>query len=357
MSKPLFTAAELATHEQALAVLETKWRAGNFDKYWEQRKATHATHNLEETRRAQARPDEYLDALLILVGHRGGKYVEFDDAFTNSDNSEYRLAVQEVDTPENRRSLFTILKALTEVPRSWATSAFLRFLRGTGKQKDAKYHGAGTFGVRYGWKEEEVKAICQVLTGGGYDRHTPYSSVIMSYADVAEEIHEDDPDYEVVDYGTQFVATRATRDTAFLEKLCSILDSRGLGPTPAPADEKPKKDRKVKVFHTGDIIKKSNLRDLPLPAHVRIPIERQDAATKQWVDSTIEKIVTGLGNGRYSYAVIQPGKNSNTAYPDGSYSMGSKEDLFGATFLGEWKGKVSKDKTMRINFYYRRKQS
>jgi len=357
MSQPLFSLDELTAHKQALAALDAKWRdgqgQGNFNKYWEQKQATERAHQVEQTRRAQARPEEYLDALLVLVGNCGGQYVEFDDAFAKSAEPKYRLAVQTANTPETRRDLFTILKALTEVPRSWATSAFLRFLRGTGKQKDSKYHGAGTFGIRYGWKEEEVKNICSVLTEGGW-RQNPYCAAIMSYADVEEEIR-DDPDFEVVDRSAKFSATRADRDVSFLEKLCTILDGWGLGPVPTPADVKPKKDRKPKIFHSGDIIKKSNLRDLPLPAHVRIPIERLDEPTKQWVDATIEKVVTTLIDGGYCYAVVQPG--NKIAYPDSAYSIGSKTDLIGATFLGEWQGDIAKKKTMRVTFHYRRKQS
>jgi len=324
------------------------------DTPWEEMARLRQAQQIVKVRRAQARYEEYLDGLLILVGNRGASYIAFDVIFEKSDDPEYRKAVTAVDTVETRRNLFTILKALTEVPRSWATSAFLRFLRGMGKQKDTKYHGMGTFGQRYGWKEEEVKSICLTLTAQEWGSN-PYSAVLMSYADVESEIREEDPNYVVTSYSATFSATRATRDVDFLNKLCSLLDSRGLGPVPTPADVKPKKDRKTKVFHSGDIINKSSLRDLPLPAHVMLPITRLDSATNQWVDSTIEHVVTELVPGRYRYAVVTK-PDSKIAYPTGSYDFRPKDDLIGATFLGEWDGSIDKTKKVTTNSYYQRKK-
>ena len=358
MSNPLFTKEEIAAHQRKLGELEMAWQTardngGSFENYWSQRTALQRGHEIEETRRAQKRPHEFLDALLLLVSSRGVEYVEFNAAFSNSSDPDYRKRITLANTPETRRNLFTILKALSEIPKSWATSAFIRFLRGTGKQKDAKYHGAGTFGVRYGWKEEEVQAICQVLTGNRWSNN-PYCRMLMTYVDVESEIAEEDPDYDLVDYDAKFSATRANRDVAFISALCEILDAQGLGPVPVAAEEKPKKERKVKQFHSGDVIKKSNLRDLPLPAHVSLPIERLDEASKQWLKSTLEIVVTGLLPGRYTFAVIKPG--GNIAYTTSNYTSrygDYKDHLIGATFLGEWSGKIDNKKHLKINYQCR----
>lgn len=370
MSKPLFSAVELKAHEDAQQALEAKRdrdrpSGGSWDTYWKQREALNNAHEIETARRAQARAQEFLDALIVLVGNRGAKYLEFEAAFEESDTIDVRNAIRDANTPEARRALYTILKALTEIPKSWATSAFMRFLRGTGKQKDSKYHGAGTFGVLFGWKEGEVKNICEVITGRG-----PFSRVLMSYANMYDEITDaanksynmdvDDPDYVEVDHNARNFATNVARDTDFLNKLCQMLDAQGLGDVPTPADAKPKKVRKIKQFHSGDIITKSNLRDLPLPAHVRIPVERRDDENSvagqpfKWLDATIEQVVIQLGTGEYTYAIVPPGKGK-TAYPrHKSYpTTAHKRSLEGATFLGEWDGKIEKTKTMDIKFYYR----
>ncbi|RJR12835.1 hypothetical protein C4588_01665 [Candidatus Parcubacteria bacterium] len=349
MPNPLFSPAELNEFSNKKALLE---KEPNWERRWSQIRAIESSFEILQKRRAQERADEYLNALLILVGTRGATYVNFELAFSDSDSSEILDALKDADTPETRRNLYTLLKALSEIPKTWAMSAFVRFLRGTGKQKDAKYHGAGYFGVSYGWKEDEVSNICRILT----DR-TPYSKVLMSYADVQEEIDRADPDYEIVDRSDRFAATRVERDKEFLETLCEMLEQRGLAAPATPAEAKPKQPRKVKVFKSGDIIKKSTMRDMPLPAEVRLQIEKLDTASNQWLASTLDVVVTSL-NGYYSYAVVPPG--SKTAYyTGGCYNSLRKEDLIGAIFLREWDGKVesSEKKTVKLNFNWRRKSS
>lgn len=356
MSNPLFTAAEEAAHTSKINALRQKYytNQNDYSRYSAESAAVENAHRIEEVRRAQARAEEFLDALIVLVGSRGANYVDFESAFSQSSDPEYRKAVMAYNTPEARRNLYTILKALTEIPKSWATSAFVRFLRGNGKQKGAKYHGAGYFGVLYGWKEEEVHSIANILTGDRWGTRHSYCQVLMRYADVEQEIREQDPDYEVVDYNAHFYATRAERDIKFINKLCEMLDSQGLGPVVKPAEEKPKKERKVKQFHSGDIIRKSNIRDLPLPAHVQIPIERLDKATDPWVSSTIQRVVTQLASGRYVSAVVHSdGKN---AYYESEFDARwgrDKRELEGATFLGEWSGKIPEKKFIRVNFGFR----
>jgi hypothetical protein len=348
MAKALFTKKEIDKHEAKVAAL--KWNRDDgtpWNEYWSQVEALRRAHLIEQVRRAQARPEDFLNGLITLVGKRGGQYIVFEHAFASAGSRDIKKLIKDADTPETRRSLYTILQALTEVPKSWATSAFVRFLRGTGKQKGSKYHGAGTFGSDYDWKEREVKGICDVMIGG----HNPYSKVLVSYADVEQEIR-DAPDYEIIDYDTQFKATRVERDVEFIEQLCKMLEARGLGPIPSPKAKKAKKARKPKNFKPGDIVRKSTLRDLPLPAHVRIPIERYDEPAKQWVDATLEQVVIEIGTGRYHSALIQPG--TKRAYPDNPWAY--KDDLYGATFLGKWEGSVAKKKKMKLKYRWRAKR-
>lgn len=251
--RPLFMDKELQKQRAALNALDTARKRGNtpWAQSWSERQALEQAQLTEMVRRAQDRAEEYLNALLVLVGKRGAEYVPFDSAFALSASAEMQAMVREADTAENRRVLYTILRALTEIPKSWPFSALVRFLRGVGKQRGAKYHGAGTLGVRYGWSEREVQGIVRTVADG----HNPYSQVLMSYADPEQEACEAEPEveYEPAPFG----ATRAERDCAFLERLCGMLEARGLSEVPAPAAEKPKQKHKPKVFKAGDVIRKS----------------------------------------------------------------------------------------------------
>ncbi len=358
MSKPLFTDAELSAHEKALAKLQKESRkpGSDFSSYWRERQNLEKAHELEMVKRAQARETEYLNALIILVGSKGHEYVPFVHAFKSSDEKLIKDKTKEYDTPETRRSLFTVLCALTEIPHNWATSAFVRFLRGNGKQRGAKYHGAGLFAVEYGWKGEEVVAICKPITSD----QDLYSKVVMSYTDLTEvenEIREKNPDYEESSTDLRF-ASCARRDVAFLKKLCGILESRGLGPIPTPTVKEPSGPRVPKVFKPGDVIRKATLRDLPLPAHVRIPVERLpsgmslfDAKPENWSDSTIDQVVLRLGNaGRYHCASI--GADPKKAHEERVFGN-DKGFLDGATYIGPWTGTTVKE-PLTIKFQFRK---
>lgn len=343
MAKPLFSAEETTAYQKEIRRSrpdEIEW-----DVFWAQIDAKRQAHQIETTKRAQSRATEFLNALVILVGNRGGKFIDFDDAFELSDSLEVLEEVEKTNTPETRRHLYTLLKALTEIPKTWAASAFLRFLRGNGKQKDSKYHGAGAFGVRYGWKEEEVKNIVRVIS----DNHSPYSKVLMSYADTYQEIREAEDNNEDYEYGTEFKATRVERDREFIEKLCGILEKQGLGPVPIPAEEKPKKERKKKQFKSGDIVRKANLRDLPLPAKLRLAVEKLDEESKLWLESTMDIVVTKLNTGTFTYAIVPNGK---TAYFESYAYARSKRELEGAIFLGKFDGELSK-KEIKVRHLYR----
>lgn len=373
MGKPLFTDEENAKYEAKKAEINkeyneirSRYMAGGaypqeeYNKNSEKSKALEEARKIQTVRRTQARPEEFVNGLLVLVGSRGQAYVEFDAALEQADSEEVKQLVKQYDTPEARRNLHTILKALTEIPKSWAMSAFIRFLRGTGKQKDAKYHGAGTFGPLYGWKENEVHSIVGEITGSRfYSGYGSYSSTLMRYADVQDEIYEarqnseDGADgYEEVPYGTEFVAVRAERDVEFLNKLCEILKARGLGEIPTPAEKKAPKPRKVKQFEPGDVIKKTTIRDLPLPAHIRIDAKKRTWKNGKAEDSEgpVEIVVTKLhdGSGYVNALTVKP--KTKKAYPTGMGKYTHRYYLEGATFLGKWEGEIIKNKELKLDF-------
>lgn len=348
MAKPLFEKSELIGYRERSARIGEKYiLSGNWNESWAEREALDRAIQIETVRRVKERVDEYLNALLMVIGNRGGVYIAFDRAFVNSDYSEYLKVLKRVDIPENRRILHTILKALTQIPKSWARSAFVRFLRGTGKQKKAKYYGAGSLGPQYGWTEREVTGVCEVIAGDT----NPYAKVLMSYADVPKEIQNKDPDFEIVDHDVQFKATCVERDIEFLHRLCQILENRGLAEVPDIKERKKTKPHVPKIFKSGDIIRKGNLRDLPLPAYVRIPIERFKGESQDVTPDFLERVVLGLGNGgQYRYAQVRSG----VAYQDRQYmDIDYKSHLYGATYIGPWKDRIEKGKELKINFRFR----
>jgi len=351
MAVPLFTEQELAEHKDRCDAVWKEWRGGSNKRSWEEcsaeSEALRMAFRVETARRIEQRAEEFLNGLLVSVGSRGTKYVDFHKAFSESDTEEMKNLVLLYNTPESRRTLYTILRALTEVPTTWGRSAFMRFLRSTGKQKGKQYHGAGALGADYGWIEDEVRVFCYNVA----DAYSPYAKVLMSYADVEKEIREVDPDFEVADYTAKFAGTRAERNIPFIEKLCTLLEEQGLADVPIPKEKSPQKERVPKVFKTGDVIRRNTLRDLPLPAHVRIPIEKLDEGSGQWLPSHMEQVVTVLG--KQGHYIGLPIANDGKAY-EGWYDWHGKDWLEGAIYLGPWNGEIMKGKELRIKFKFRR---
>jgi len=318
---------------------------------WESRENICKARLIKQVQRAQERPNDYIDGLIVAVGSRGSEHVTFDEAFSG-DNDKYL----EYDTPEVRRSLYSIFRALTEIPKTWAKSATIRFLRGTGKQKGLKYHAAGTFGADYGWKTSEVDRIISLIVAQEYYRHgAGYSSVIVNYRDMYDEINAAANEDDDIDYNVRNFATQVERDNEFLNTCCKLLEERGLGPVPIPKTKKPKKARKKKEFKSGDLIRRKDLRDLPLPAHVSFPIVKEYKGKKQRFDDTLQQVVIGLTNdGHYQCWTVDP--KTNKAHIVDYYSTyGNKNHLEGATYLGPWTKGVEKAK-MDLGFSWWRKK-
>lgn len=350
----LLTEAEAQKYDEQIAQVEQQWKSKgcDYEQYRAEADAIRRARLLAIVKKVQARPDDFIDALLAIVGSRGESYYALEQVFTAPDDA-FREAVVRGNTPEGRRVLYTMLRALTEVPNTWAKSAFCRFLRGVGKQRGAKYHGAGMLGVAYGWKEKEVSAFCRVIC----DSYSLYSQVLMSYADVEEEMREADPEFEVIDHEATYKATRVERDVQFLQKLCDILDRRGLAEVPVPNEPKAKKERKAKQFRSGDVVAQATARDLPLPAHLRLEVETSEGK-EEWKRITIE-IVVVRANDATNFDCLMVG-------PDGkAYSVGNiprrpwqlrKDFLAGAIYLGPFNGEtVPPDKkSIRANVRYRK---
>lgn len=325
--QPLFTAEETAAREAAMKEIDQS----RGDGWWSERQALQRSQTNEMVERAKARPDEFLDALLYTVGTKGERYIHFGNAFARSTEGEYRALIDPVNTPENRRTLHTVLRGLAEVPRSWACSAVTRHFRGTGRQKDDKYAGCGVLGADYGWTTDQTRNVCGILADGS----NPYSVVLMTYMDAQEALREAEEDGELDPMdrnpAAEFAATSVRRDTVFIDCLCGILEARGLAEMPEPKVKAPKKEHVPKVFQAGDIVTARNIRDLPLPALVEVTGKFRNAATDGPVDATMQVVVVELDRGSSSCSPIDDGKAYLAEYKHKAF-------LYGGKYLGPWTG-------------------
>lgn len=303
------------------------------------------------------RAEEFAAGLLLLVGTRNKCY-KLDDLFTHSKNEKLQEELANHNTPENRRALHTLLKALSEIPRNWARSTFVRHLRnnGTQKGKEYKYYGKGAFGADFGWKEKELSLVCDVLMGNEY---SSYGQMLIAYADVESEIRTEDPDLEGErSYEATFAGTRTEKYKPLIDKLCEILEKDGLASVPEPKKKAPSKPRPKKEFKPGDTIRKGTLKDLPLPALVRVPIEKT-TDHRTWEPHQVEWVVHDLLNWG-EFVCYRVGKQNSdprqrVAYRASKYSSTERKELLdGATYLGPWEGTLNSKKFLEYEFRFRR---
>jgi hypothetical protein len=125
MGQHLFTKEELEAYQSRMAAIDElhgyhdrKQKEFNYDKYAADREACKQAHEIEIIKRAQARPDDFLNALLVLVGNRGSTYVPFESAFANNDDPQLVAQIKQHDTDENRRWLYTLLRGHRETSQS-----------------------------------------------------------------------------------------------------------------------------------------------------------------------------------------------------------------------------------------------
>jgi len=133
----------------------------------------------------------------------------------------------------------------------------------------------------------------------------------------------------------------------FINHLCTLLEEKGLGQIPEPTPLKKKKPREPRIYKPGDKVKIRYLKDLPLPAHLRLPIFRRNKNQDEWEASTIEIVVMSMSNtGYYTEALVEP--RSQKAYFERSYAR--KDDLANSIFLGKWNNPILENKRLKLNF-------
>lgn len=369
---PLFTEAEKRAWKKKFADIKAEYKDKPDSNEQERAAEKGVAHALkaEVSNKVLERAENLVDGLLFIVGKRGAEYLRFRALFTFAKDPQVVARIEEANTPENRRELYTILRAFSEIPKSFGCTAFIKYLRGTGKPGQPKYakHGQGMFAKEYGWTTDQVKRVCEFLMGYHYE-HKPhfgsYQSVVNSYADVQDEIYKDDPDLDKDGaYKATFAATRAEKNIPLLEKMIAILEERGLGPIPTPKKTGPKKKRVPKKFKPGDKIRRGNLRDLPLPALVKVPVrkipeDRTKGKDKEPEIVHLEWVVTALTKGGEFQCFFAGRKTTNpkdrtAALSPGWAGLETKEYLYGAEYLGPWEGRKldpsKQAKNLKFNF-------
>jgi hypothetical protein len=369
-ASPLLSEMEIAAYQQRIKDINEAagGHAGSSDP---NRQMLRLEVSTEIGRRVAERADEFLDGLMVIVGQRpqvqawsGSGSQLFHAVFATSHMSETIAEIARHDTPENRRDLHTILKALSETPKSWGRSAFVRFLRNQGeqsKEKYSKYYGQGMLAKEYGWTGPQVTGVCELIMAGrddGYQvTYGSFSSVLNSFVDVESEIRQDDPDFDNTDYSAIFKASRANKNTALLETLLQKLEERGLADPPQPKEEKPKATRTPVAFEPGKIIRKGNLKDMPLPAKVRVTLEvKDDFKDKEWRKEEVTWVVTERLIGSGAFRCFRAGPETadpkaQKAYASDGYRSGEpNEFLYGAEYLGPYEGKLDNKPKLQYKF-------
>ena len=216
--------------------------------------------------RAQARPEPYLNGLIMLVGSRlTFGPTEIPQCYTDKVDSQWAV----YDSPEARWWLDKVLEGLTHMPRSYAMSAATRYFRGIGKQAKLDKPGVGLLSTTNGWKNAEVDTLMRLIMGMTWDSYTIALGAVLlktedigRYSDAAQGYSEEEVD-ELWETDAIHSATRVERDDEFIAKLRGMLAERGM--TPATLNTNPKKapkPRKTHIFVKGEAIKSRHVRDL-----------------------------------------------------------------------------------------------
>lgn len=166
---------------------------------------------------------------------------------------------EKYDTPETRWFLVELLNRYAKIPKSYGMSAIGRYLSGTGKQKDNP--GAGLFSVDNGFKGAQVKLIAVMVTESCF---APFGGIEYQ-GEYSDTDRTDEEREELWNSGGAYSATTGTRDVDAIQRAVTILTERGLkAPEKLGGQRKPTKPHVPKKWKVGDLVRKSNYRDLPV---------------------------------------------------------------------------------------------
>ncbi|MFA6514466.1 MAG: hypothetical protein WCT50_04250 [Patescibacteria group bacterium] len=274
MAKPIFNETEISTFNSKLQEIQNDKLT--FPDYKSKENATNCVINAyfaqAVSRICKDRMDDLLNYLLVIVGTKGGRAdINVWQGFADCDNEIYTDILKECNTPLNLRYLHMFLKATLVAYRSWALTAFVKFLRGNKVSggKAEQLEGFGYFHKDSGWNELQVKAVGAVF----FDEWSIISKLFMEYdSELTDRVYEEGQKNWDIPYSAQFAATSRIVNKEFIQELISLLEKRNLAPIPT----NPKKafqPRVPKVFKPGDIIKKNTISDLPPLSIVEIKVK------------------------------------------------------------------------------------
>jgi hypothetical protein len=331
----LFTDAEVAEWERREREAYAERPGDTWNSRWKRKSAISVSYRNEKLARMRARPERVLRAIVTHAGERARVGVTSDELW--GDESLLAERYLRANTPETRWLVRTMLSALLVVPRSWALSATTRFFRGIGKQKDAKYPGAGLFSADRGWTEREVGALVAMFYSGEVGALFMEDVSVDSYGEDGHEVMEDG--------GNRFAATRKDRSDGFIRDLIDRLDAEGVVAPVVPAKPEPK-PRKARTFAPGDVVTRTNLRDLPAGSHLRMVVVVYDyghgAQEFGAQESTFEMVFVSRETGTAQMRPVMAGKAfASRLFPSSNlYAEGYNHNEVTTTYLGPWAGEV-----------------
>jgi hypothetical protein len=235
MSDPLLTQKEERAVASKTEALDAQWSARDisWNELSQERTAINEADTALRVERAQERAEEYLNALLVMVGSRGTKALSFADAFALSDDTAVSADIETHNTKENRAVLHNVLQGLAAMPHEWNTLDTRRFFMGKGEQGKSKYDYPGRRELK-DWPEPSVTLICNLLV----EDNSLYAQTLRTQGTYElPEPKKTAPDFE----NDQFTISErvdttmeprkretSPRNVEFIQKLCQILQERDL---------------------------------------------------------------------------------------------------------------------------------
>jgi len=338
MAKPIFSADEISAFNAKLKEIKTDKLS--FQDFKSQETAENSVHNAffaqAVARIRKDRRDDLLNYLLIIVGTKGERSdIKVWQGFSHADDEVYLNILKGCNTPLNLRFLHMFLKALLVAYRSWALTAFVKFLRGNkvagGKANELE--GYGSFHKDSGWTESEVSAVAEVL----FNEWGLVSKLFMKYdSELTDRVYTESQENWDVPYSAQFAATKRTVNTEFIKELISALEKRELAPIPTNP-KKAFKPRVPKVFKPGDIIQKNTISDLPPLSIVEIKVTARMKRSEENAPSTVQIVLVSTPKPRFYLNIwrIVDGKAYLTGHDTYVFDH-DRKSLEGATYKGQW---------------------
>ena len=346
MAKPIFDAAELQDFQKKLTEIENDKL--NFPDYENRESAQNCIRNAffaqAVSRIRQNRLNDFINYLLLLVGSKGEKAnIRVWDGFNLADDEKYIDLIKQFDTPLNRRYVHMYLKAILVAYRSWALTAFVKFIRGNkvAGGKANQLEGFGYFHKDSGWTEAQVHAVSDVL----FSSWSATAKVFMQYdPKLSERVYEESEKNWEIPYSAQFAATSRTVNEEFIKELIAMLEKSELAPLPTNS-KRAFAPHVPKEFKENDLIRKNTICDLPPLSIIEIKVIARMKSGEPNLPETVQIILVTPPAPRCYLNIwrIADGK-AYLPYRDHYMFDYDRKSLEGATFKGIWENGVQAQK-------------